>query len=368
MNPNNQNQNPANKSNGGFLSRMFQNPTVKTVAGLAARSVAPVEYGISTIGNLLNKSSKTQVSGKPQQSMVPAQPTNTQTAQNNVKTQNSPWSNTNQGLSSSYNNATTAGTLAKTYNQQSPGYYANEYENTAKSAQDLVNQYAPRIATPMSQPGIGEMPKRLSDYERANLATQLEGYKYPMEAYNNLVNASLPRTMGPTDVAYNPVQGAESANAGAGNISDRVLRANAINQLGGQSQNLTGQQQQKTNFDAIGNMLMAKIPGTNSSINAINALSRNVIDNFSSQEMQAFKASLNSLAQMFPEQAKNITGIESKGTLKDKDIRAIKAFLGQIGNIQDTQIGTTQNTINNLSNTVNRTPGATGGFTNGGAF
>lgn len=377
MNPNNQNQNPANKSNKGFLSGLFTPPTINQNDPISAMT-----QGFFNSRNSIVP--KIQQPQRPQQSMVPTQQTQvqkpTRPTQQNMNTSQT-WDTTggsrmntssNGSLAQTYNQQN-AGNLAQTYNAQSPSYYAQQYEDTAKGAQGLVNQYAPKVSAPYSEFGIGDTQKKLSDYELTRMNTLLKGYDYPMQAYGNLMTASQPKTIGPTDYAYNPLEGAQGANQGGGSIAQRVGQAAAINQIPGQMQQLTGLQQQSQNLNQIGNMLMQKIPGANSPINAINALSQNVLKNFSSQDLAQFQANLNTLAGMFPDQAKNIVGLDY-GNLSSKNVRAIKAFLTAVQAGNTAQTGTTQSTLNNLSNVANRTQSPTNinqgfsGFTGGGAF
>ncbi len=238
-----------------------------------------------------------------------------------------------------------------------PGSYTPQsYAKTQESLRDATlkvgQTYAPLIAAPFGGFSIGDKAKNMSEYEVRRRQAELEPLQQATAANEALLTASLPAQIGPTETTYNPLGGAGQE----GGVAGRVQRAAAIGQLGTQSGNLVDQQLQNQRLQSIGSIVASKVPGAGSGISAIDALSKDVIKQFSPAEMNQFVAALNSLADIVPEQAAVLRDLTKDGVIKGSDVDAVKSFLRTINQAQQANIAATQGTIGNLAGQVGGSP------------
>lgn len=207
--------------------------------------------------------------------------------------------------------------------QGTPQYYAGAQEKYAQNIAQLGHDYAPKIAAPYGQFGIGDAQKRLSDYELSRM-NALVGTQEKAAGINApLLSASLPQTIGPIEYAYSPLGGAQAANAGAGSNFQRVANAGALGQvqsLGGESVGLQAAQNTISNMKSlIGN-------DNTTAITKLNQIINNVRNGVSDPSIASFRSTLGALAQAVqsfnPSLADQLTSYGG-GDLGNQDAAAI---------------------------------------------
>jgi len=158
-----------------------------------------------------------------------------------------------------------------------PGYYADQIEG-------YRDQYAPRVAAPYGQFGIGEGQKRLSDYE----LTRMNSLINPTQ---KLLEASAPQAVAPGSSVIQPIAGGQFPGYSP---EESAFRGGQIGQIGTQgAQSVQYNQAQKT-ITGIKNLL-----GNDNatSINRINNFVNQIKQNVSSPELASFRTTLGALAQ-----------------------------------------------------------------------
>lgn len=290
-----------------------------------------------------------------------------------------PQSTNNSGVMNNFNSGTSSP-------KGTPAYYADYLENKGNinpqeqalldEQAKLRGQYSDKVAAPYSQFGIGEGQKRLSDYELARYNTQLTGINQQQEGLQNaltrgtsaggtLLNAALPKTMGLTEVAYNPLEGA-TGNV-AGNIGTRA-------QIAGNISSIQDLQQKRnaaaTNLSSIGNIegLMKKVLQNNnvnpSDVNAINAFTQRIAANTSSPEYQEFQQYLTSLKSLYADYLSrggaitNASREESNQLLNGTaSAETLLKGLGSLKNEANAYLSGYDTQVNNIVNATNQGQG-----------
>lgn len=345
--------NPAKKGIGSF----FKNAAYYG-SGFTNPVISPVAKYVANLGK--------KPTNEPNMSVAPKD-TTTNIDGTNTQNRNT---TTGTGTGTSFNTGTGNNGLISQMNQNNtptqpavgtPAYYAAQQEQYNKNISDLGAEYSGRIAAPFAQTGIGEAPKRLSDYELAR-GNYLVGTQEKARAGNEpLLTASQPKTIGPTDYAYNPLEGAQSANQGAGSAASRVFNAGALGAIQGQGGQSVQLQQAQNTISNLTNLL-----GDNNAtqINRLNQFVNDIKGNISNPELAQFKTTLGALANAVssvnPTLAQQLTQY-SGGNLGDANAQTIMAAIGAAQNaIQGQQQaigGNVQSSSGNTGNVVNTSVG-----------
>lgn len=159
-------------------------------------------------------------------------------------------------------------------------YYAQQIEN-------IRDKYAPRVAAPYAQFGIGEGQKRLSDYELAR-------GNFNLEATKPLLTASLPQAVSPGSSLIQPLAGTSGTKFPGYSAEDSAFNSGIINQITNQGAQSVSLNQAQNTISSISSLLGND---NQSSINRLNNFINQIQQNVSSPELATFRTNLGALAQ-----------------------------------------------------------------------
>lgn len=287
--------------------------------------------------------------------------------------------NTSGGSTFPVNNKQTpAPTTAPKAAQYTPQSYADYYQgkgDLSPQEQTLINQqqdigskYGQVAQANRSVSGPAGLINRISDADLARYQTELGANQSALTGLQSgltrgagvgqgLLNASLPRTVGPTDFAYNPLTGAQGANEGAGSSFGRVFNAGklgAAQSQGGESVKLA---QAQSTIDGVKSLI-----GNDSTtgITAIDAIIGDVRNQIPNAKIQDFRAKLGALAQQVssynPSVAAQLTNFAGNGLGTASGTNIMAAINAAQQSIQEQQ-----NAIPNYNGGGGNTSGSTGG-------
>lgn len=184
------------------------------------------------------------------------------------------------------------GLISQTSNpsQYSPQSYASQQQGLIDKMGQLSSTYAPRVAAPYGQFGIGEGQKRLSDYELARYNTLQTGLGKQSEATQGLLEKSLPQAISPGSSVINPIAGTQLAGYSPEQSAFRGGQIGQIATQGGQSVQLNQAQNTISGVKALlGN-------DNATAITKLNSLVNDIRNNVSSPTRAQFESTLGALA------------------------------------------------------------------------
>lgn len=223
-----------------------------------------------------------------------------------------------------------------------PGFYANDLNNLQQQTAAVTKEYAPLVASPMGQFGIGTDPANLSNYELAREQNQLQGLSQQGTLATTGLNASLPGQVSPGNSLYNPLQG-----AGAFNPAEGATRGAAYSALVPAYSDMNAAQATLQNISDNTNLFNSLVPqGVNvSDATPLNQLSNAVGTLFSSQDYGKFNAILPNIISQYASYIGSTKGLSPTDafTQASKEIN------------QNSSIGTIKSVLNVLSQEANNT-------------
>ena len=307
---------------GAMNNAQNKNPfmSLKPKGGIGSMNLQPFPSWHTDQGNWLRSKPQPQQPVQPQQQPQPVQ----QVPKPQPTTVGNPWASVPKPTGGVMQNFPQSPQPAQP--QGNP--YANFQMGIAQQQKDLASAYAPRVAAPYGRMDFGGYQQKMSDYERRNLDTQLAGLGAASTTGQGLLSASLPQSIGPTDYAYDPLQGAGAANQGAGSAFDRVSRAGAL----GAAQTLGGQQvSQQADIGTIQNVqgtLNGLFTGyTNFGLVPLNEWKNKINALTSSGQLAALQTTLAGAAAQLPDGDIKNQLQQASGNLANSSPAAIKSAL-----------------------------------------